>query len=380
MRKEIILLLALILTGTANAADTCSIETTCEYGNTTVMNETAGEICVYFFYSINCPHCARTEPLINELSLKYPISLKALEISRNNTNYDLFNDFIKRYSIILAGVPAVFISDRAFIGEKTISANLEDSINYFMNHTPVCPETYNKYEAGIHDITLPINIELTIPVILLAAAVDSINPCAFAVLTLLLIYLLELGNRKKVLKVGTAYIITVFIVYFMSGLGLFAIIQSTGITRIMYNTAAVIAIIAGVINVKDFFFFGKGITLAIPESKKPLLKKFMKQATIPAAIILGILVSLFELPCTGGVYLAILSLLSDKMTLLAGLPYLLIYNFIFILPLIAILLVILKGLPPEKINKWRLQNRKYLRLIMGLVMMALGIIMLIGIV
>jgi len=291
----------------------------------------------------------------------------------------MLKDFIKRYDIKQEGVPIAFIGDQALSGEKAIEDNLEKEILKSLNGERICPLDYKKVEATPNEISPIKNIDPTISAVVLAALVNSINPCGFSVLIFLLVYLTSLGSRRKILTVGLTYIAVVFIVYFLSGLGLFTVIQSTGvITRVVYKIAAIIAIIAGLINIKDYFWYGKGITLAIPESRKPLLEKYIHLASIPAAIILGILVSLFELPCAGGVYLAILSLLSKKMTMVQGIPYLLLYNLIFVLPLFIILFVIYKGLDPQKAEKWRLEKRKWMRLVMGLIMLILGIIMLLG--
>lgn len=381
-----IIFLALSFSNLAEANnDICTIELPCETEdlNSYSINRTdAGhdKICIYYFYGQNCPHCARTEPLLNQLSEKYNnfIDIKSFEVYFDNENQNLFNDFNVRYDIKQVGIPTIFIGDIALVGEKTIKENLEKNINYFSENKQICPSTYNKIESTLYDISPAKKTELTVPVIITAALVDSINPCAFAVLIFLLVYLTSLNAKRRILKVGFTFIFTVFIVYFLSGLGLFTVIQTTGMTRTVYILAAAIAIIAGLINVKDFFWYGKGITLAIPKSGKPLIEKYIQQSTIPATIILGVLVSLFELPCTGGVYLAILSLLSSKMTMMEGIPYLLLYNLIFILPLVIIVLIVYKGISPEKIEKWRLEKRKWMRLIMGLVMIALGVIMLLG--
>ena len=339
--------------------------------STNITNES---ICIYFFYGTGCSHCAKIEPLIEELAKKYSrVNVKSYEIYFNKTNQDFFLDFVKRYGIENEGIPAVFIGDRAYIGETAIRDNIEDSINYFMTHEAICPEKYVNVEGPDSDET-----KLTLFTIISAAAIDSINPCAFSVLIFLLVYLMALGSKKKVLKVGLTYIFTVFVVYFISGLGLFAVIQYANITRSVYFIAAILAIGAGLINVKDFFWYGKGITLSIPESGKSTIKKYIHKASIPAAVILGIAVSLFELPCTGGVYLAILGLLSTKMTLWQGIPYLLFYNMIFVLPLFIILGLVYKGTSPESLEKWRSGNRKWLRLIMGLAMILLGVAMLAG--
>ncbi len=386
MKNFNIFLIVILLIGinsvSANDSGFCQIELPCNADNVSILqlsNTTANEsgICIYFFYGLNCPHCARIEPLIKDLSEKYPqVNVKPFEIYYNKENQNLFNDFIKRYDIKKAGVPAAFIGDRAFIGESAIRDNLENTIQYFLKNKPVCPLTVNKTEAGPGEVSPP--LELTIPTIVVAALIDSINPCAFSVLIFLLVYLLALGAKNRILKVGLTYIIVVFIVYFLSGLGLFTVIQTTNLTRIFFNIAAILAILVGLINVKNFFWYGKGITLAIPESKKPVIEKYIHKASIPAAAVLGVLVSMFELPCTGGVYLAVLGLLADKMTRLEAIPYLIIYNIIFVLPLFLILAVIYLGVSPDTVEKWRVEKKGWIRLIMGLFMVLLGAVMLLG--
>lgn len=219
---------------------------------------------------------------------------------------------------------------------------------------------------------------LTIPAIVGGAAIDSINPCAFAVMIFLLGYLLALGSPKLILRVGLVYIVTIFAVYFLAGLGLLKVLTTFGVAGIIYKIAAVILLFVGLVNVKDFFWYGRGFTLAIPESKKSLLQKYIRKASIPAAIVLGFLVSAFELPCTGGVYIAILGLLASRETQISAAPYLLLYNFIFVLPLFIILGLVYFGISAEQMEEWRTKNRKWLRLVLGLGSLVLGILMLAG--
>jgi cytochrome c biogenesis protein CcdA len=221
--------------------------------------------------------------------------------------------------------------------------------------------------------------DLTIGMVIVAAIVDSINPCAISVMIFLLLFLTSLGNKRRVLLVGIAYIVTVFLVYFMAGLGLLTFLQSTAMTRYVYYAAAVLSIAIGLINIKDFIFPSNKPTVAIPESRKPMIKKYIEKASIPGAVVLGAMVSLFELPCTGGIYIAILSLLGDNMTAAQGIPYLALYNLIFVLPLAVILVIIYYGVSAEKANLWRLEKRSLLRLAIGLVMLLLGAMMLLGV-
>ena len=219
------------------------------------------------------------------------------------------------------------------------------------------------------------NLGITLPLIIGSAAVDSINPCAFAVLIFLVMYLMTMKSKKHMLTIGLVYITAIFIVYYLAGLGLLSFVHSIAITKYFYYGSACLSILFGLINIKDFFWYGRGISLAIPESKKELLNKYILRASIPAAIILGVLVALFELPCTGGVYLAIISLLADRETIWQAAAYLLIYNLVFILPLLAIILGVYYGIPPERVEKWRKSQKKLMRLAIGLVMIALGVIM-----
>jgi len=218
-------------------------------------------------------------------------------------------------------------------------------------------------------------MDITIPLIVGSAAIDSINPCAFAVLIFLILYLLAVKDKKKMLQIGLVYIFVVYVVYLAAGLGLLSFIQSFTLTKFFYYFTAGLSIILGLINLKDYFWYGKGITLAIPDGQKERLNKYIKKATLPAAIILGVLVAFFELPCTGGVYLAIISLLASRDTWFTVFIYLVFYNIIFILPLLIILFSAYKGLSPEKIERWRQGKKRGMRLAIGLVLVALGVLM-----
>ena len=364
----VFLALALVAGVSAAAVEESCPTSTCPEDN---------EYCIFYFYGQGCPHCAEVSPVINSLAEKYPnFTLHKLEIYFNESNKVLFDDFVARYKVERAGVPAVFIGSDALLGTEQIKANLESRINFYLENKPVCPLEYKK-EAGLHEISPTSKIELTLPAIIAAALIDSINPCAFAVLIFLLVYLTSMASNKRALKIGIVYIATVYIVYFLAGLGLLIAIQSIGITRYVFYLAALISLAAGLINVKDFFWYGKGISLAISEKRKPLIEKYIMRASLSAAIILGIIVSAVELPCTGGVYLAILSLVAKNAYTLA-VPYLLLYNLIFVLPLVIILLAVYFGVSAEKAEKLRVEKRKWLRLIMGLAMIGLGLAMLLG--
>ena len=181
-----------------------------------------------------------------------------------------------------------------------------------------------------------------------------------------------MGSAKRALKAGLLYTFVVFVVYFLAGFGIFkAIQQFTSITHFIYLSAGVLVLVLGVWQFKDVFLPKIGPTLQISPKVKPLMEKIIRKGTLPAMILLGILVSLFELPCTGGIYLGILTMMSINKTF--AISSLLIYNLIFVLPLIVLTVMIYKGMSPRVLQRWTLGERTWMKLGSGIVLIALGV-------
>ena len=211
-------------------------------------------------------------------------------------------------------------------------------------------------------------------VVIITALIDSINPCAIGVLVVLIATLLGLSkNKKKMLSVGLIYITAVFVTYLAAGFGLLIFIQKLNISTWLSYVVGIIVIGMGLLEIKDFFWYGKGLTLQIPPRRAKQIQRMMKKISIPGSIVLGMFVAAVELPCTGGPYLAITTLLA-KIGFSAKVFWLLVlYNFIFVLPLIIILLLVYFGANVESIQKWKDEQKKWMRLGVGLIMLALGI-------
>jgi cytochrome c biogenesis protein CcdA len=210
-----------------------------------------------------------------------------------------------------------------------------------------------------------------------AAAIDSINPCAIGVLVFLLTFLFSMkGKLGKIMAIGLTYIIIVYISYFAAGIGLMRVLADFPFLHFLYKITAFILIVGGLIDIKDALLKSKKPLLAIPKSVSPIIKKYIYRASIPAAIVLGVMVSLFELPCTGGVYIAILSMISKHGFTGDGIWLLALYNLIFVLPLIIILALVSAGFSSAKVDTWRKSNKQTMRMIIGLAMIALAILML----
>lgn len=210
-----------------------------------------------------------------------------------------------------------------------------------------------------------------------AALVDSINPCALGVMTYILFFLGSVkASRRKLILIGSLYILMVFLTYFAIGFGLMSLIARISWIKYVYIVLGAIVIVAGLINIKDFFWYGKGVTLAIPKSAKPTIEKLTKRATIPATLFLGIFVALFEFPCTGAIYTTITAYIARPEYSGRAIPLLLLYNLIFIAPLAIVLLLGAFGKSSQKAEEFLEKNKRQMRLAMGLVMLALGVFIL----
>lgn len=215
-----------------------------------------------------------------------------------------------------------------------------------------------------------------IPTVLVTAAADSVNPCAIGVLVLLIATLMGLSkNRFKMLAVGSIYISAVFFTYLAAGFGLLTVVQKLNISHIISWIVGILVIILGLIEIKDFFWYGKGISLQIPAKRAKQIQHYIKNVSVPGAIFLGMFVAAVELPCTGGPYLAMIIALEQ-----IGLNWqvfwlLVLYNFIFVLPLIIILIGVFFGVKTETVQAWKNSKKKWMRLVIGLVMIALGILL-----
>ena len=218
---------------------------------------------------------------------------------------------------------------------------------------------------------------LTIARITALAAADAINPCAFAVLIFFVAFLFTLRKTvKHILLVGFVYILAIYIAYLLIGLGLVHAFIFSGQEHLMATISAWLLIILGLFNIKDYFWYGKWFSLS-PKIKTDFYKKWIHKLTIPSVFLVGFLVGLCTFPCSGGIYVAIIGLLSAKTTYLSGLYYILFYNVMFVLPLVITLFFLTNRRVLGQISRWETSNKKIIKLIMGLVMVALGIIILV---
>lgn len=345
----------------------------------------SAEIMVTEFYRDDCPHCQNvaSSGILDKIAEIEGVTLKTYNIF-NDDGYVAYKEYHEKINMS-SGVPLLIIEN-------------DDEINYLLGDTPIIENALSMitnvsgfehkesiwekfkcfieddFEDSINDGRLSAKGFI---VLVLAAIIDSINPCAFGVLLFLMISLLNLGSSKRALRAGLLYTFVVFIVYFLAGLGVFSVIQTFGNIRYwIYLVVGCLVLGMGCIEFSDYIKARKGkeSILRISPKIKPFIEKYSKKGTIFAIMVLGIVVALFELPCTGGVYIAIITMLSKHVSI--SYLYLLIYNLIFVLPLIIMTFLVYKGTSPEKLQKWNSQERKWMKLMAAIVMILLAVYLL----
>src|SRR3990167_7331103 len=193
-----------------------------------------------------------------------------------------------------------------------------------------------------------------LPLLGAAALIDSINPCAFSILILTIAFLFSIGKfRSSILKIGGSYVAGIFIVYMLIGLGILQTLHLFAIPHFMAKVGASLLIALGAINLLNEFFPSFPVKLRIPHAAHRKMAELMERGSVPAVFMLGVLVGICEFPCTGGPYLAVLGLLHDSSTYLTGLGYLVLYNLMFVLPLVVILAIASDKALLGKVQSWQ---------------------------
>ena len=338
------------------------------------------EITIDFFWMSGCPACAQMKSFFDELEKNYDFKLNSYETSRYS---NLFLEKLEEYNVPNARrgyVPTTFIQDKYFVGYST---EIGETIELILQGHEVedtetlIGETIKTKVLGIWDVEVSLTEKSLWSAGFILALLDSINVCSITVLIFLIIYSLSIGSIKRAFKVGIIFTIVIFIFYalFMllltTILGVFVNVYGFYI-RIIVSS---ISLFAGLLLIKDFFWYGKGISLGVPSSAKPILEKYIKQATIGSTIILAVLASLVELPCTAIFPLVYTTILAGAgVTSMEAIPYILFYNLIYVWPLLFVVFGTYFSWTKIKDVDQKIQKaKKWMRLIAGIALLLISL-------
>jgi len=212
--------------------------------------------------------------------------------------------------------------------------------------------------------------------VITAGLLDSFNPCAIAILLIFIALMLTFEkSRRTIILLGITYIIAVYLTYLAIGLGMLRTVHFFHIPEIFTQIIGWILVVWGLWSLKDYFFPKLPFRLSISLKGRQIIASYADRFTVPATALMGFLVAIFGFPCTGGIYLAALAFLSVKETYFKGILYLLLYNLMFVVPLIIIFALTANRFVAEKLINLNEKNALWLRLIIGLITLAMGLVL-----
>ena len=385
------------------------------------VRENQVQVHLHVFWSATCPHCAKAHEFLNELQKRYDwLRVFSYEVTGSTANMDMYRQMAQSLGRPAGQVPAFFYCkqmDIGFVNAETTGKRLETLLIYYRDALqkqidqrravppaaaiPILLLTLPEEAPSIpfDDLVLelptpPLPAEETVELpwwgnvkasavslpalTIILGALDSFNPCAFFVLLILLGLMMHTGSRQRMLIVGSVFVFISGLVYFMFMAAWLNLFFWVGHLRTITLVAGFVALVAAIINIKDYFWFKAGVSLSISDSTRSrLVQKMIRVvqqnglvALIGGTAGLAFAANLYELLCTAG-----FPLIYTRVLTLRDLPewayygYLALYNVVYVIPLFLIVVVFSVTLSSHKLTEY--QGRT-LKLASGLMMLALG--------
>jgi len=353
-------------------------------------------IQLYFFWSEKCPHCLEALPVVENLAATHDdISLHSLQLIGQQDNVRRYQYMAMKLGQPARAVPAFLFCNRMLTGfdSNNTPAQLRNEIARCRKHLAEFNnlDAFHVKEVENLQVVLPFIGALdtqeinSLPVItVVLAAIDAFNPCAFFVLMFLLSMMIHTRSRGRMLLVGLIFVFMSGLMYFLfmtAWLNLFRVIGHLGVITLI---AGMVSVAIGVINIKDFYWLKKGVSLSMSgqarqslfQRMRGLLGRASLSGTIMATIGLALFANLYEFLCTAGfpmVFTRILTL--SDIANWQYYAYLLLYNVVYILPLLAIVLFFTWTVGARKLQE---SEGRRLKLVSGLMMLSLGLMLIVS--
>lgn len=236
-------------------------------------------------------------------------------------------------------------------------------------------------QQGLQLATMLENRGISFALIAVAGLLDGINPCAIGMLILLLGYLLVFAHDPhRMVRLGLIYIATVFVTYFLIGVVfsqfIYQLLAQSWYQEVSHIIKYLIigaVWIAALINIKDFFAYGKWFSLGVSKGEVPLLLKLIKKVDWHATILLGIVVTIFELPCSLPLYVGSIAIMTQTFHFAKTILYLLVYDLMFITPLFIVYAILVKTHHVFEAKDVQERFNKWMKLSMGVAQILIGI-------
>lgn len=366
---------------------------------------------IYLFYSDTCPHCAEEEKLLDELEDKYKnIKIYRYEIG-NQENSILLDEVAGLFDTTVTGVPFTVIGGKVYKGfsYENSKAKFMGTIEYYSEYgykdivgeyiggvelpsyqlpeeTPDIGEyieDYNNYKIEVPLFGVVETKNLTLPVIaILIGLVDGFNPCAMWVLLFLISMLIGMKDKRKMIVLGTAFLVTsafIYLLFMVAWLNVATLLLSVNYVRIGIGA---VAIIGAVFNLFGYFHHRKETGCNVVNDKKrnkifDRIKKFTHEENFFLALVgvmaLAISVNIVELACSAGLPVMFTQILSmNNLTVVQEVMYIALYMLFFLIDDLIVFIVAVKTMEVTGVST---KYGKLSKLIGGVLLLLIGILM-----
>lgn len=366
-------------------------------------NESAAQPAdIEVFVQQGCPHCASAEAFLQALKREQPtLNIIIHDIKHEPTTLEQLQLLAKNQGMKSVRMPAFQVGGQLIFGYSK-EAHTDQLIRNTLKkvQTPTIQDTAGscgieeslsceaETDTSMHYIDVlghRLSLDqIGLPLFTLAIGLlDGFNPCSIWVLILMISLLASMNDRIRMLAIAGTFVAVEGVVYFIfmaAWLNLFLLI---GLSRISEIGIALIALAAGMINLKDFRFYGMGVSLTIPDAAKPgiyaRLRKIIQSPNLIGALIgatvLAILVQIVEFMCTSGfpaLYTRILTM--KQLDDMSYYSYLLLYNLAYMFDDIIVLTIGVVTLSQRRLQE---KEGRWLKLISGLAMIGIGVYLLV---
>lgn len=345
---------------------------------------TGNRVELHVFWSLTCPHCQEALPQLNALAAENPwLDLQTHEISQSAVALERFQHMAEALGETAQAVPTLIYCGQMEVGWNDDPAHIEQ----LLGRLKACQGGQPVSTAANRTLLLPLfgSIDLddlSLPLLtILLASLDAFNPCAFFVLLFLLSLLTHQRQRSRMLLVGGIFVSFSGLLYFAFMAAWLNVFMVVGNLAWITATAGVVAVLIGVLNIKDYFAFKRGLSLSISETRKAELfqrsRRLIQAESLPtmlvATALLAIAANFYELLCTAGFPMVFTRLLTlREQGTGQHYLYLLLYNLIYVLPLLLIVIGFVRTLGSRKLSE---REGRLLKLLSGLMMFGLGILL-----
>lgn len=356
----------------------------------------ANRLTVTFFGSKTCGECMEIkEKLLKPLSEKYgeKLNIPFYDIEEPD-GFERIIKMEKLYGVKNASPQELYLPDTFLTGYDDIMKYGKELIEKHLNDpsswkSALVADTTSRHDSLAYRNGLVQRFRaFSFISILVAGLVDGVNPCAIATLIFLISFLAtQKSSRNEVLAIGVCFTFAVFTTYLLLGIGAFEALgflqKHLWVSMVIKWSAIIFAAGAGVYCLRDAIVYQR--TKKVQDMKNQLPKAIKMQihkvisgsisryGLISGALVMGFLVTLLEAVCTGQVYLPTIVLMTRESGLkLTGWLYLVFYNFLFVLPLIAIMIFAYFGLTWTRLSKITQQNLTLVKYLLAIVLFALA--------